>query len=87
MNLEWDPRLSEKLLFDPFSKSLDNQERIAHYFLMVSSITETNLIGRAENARALMIHFNKVCIDDRYSVFDTETFREILETYIFFLVN
>jgi hypothetical protein len=84
VNLEWDPRLSEKLLFNPYSKSPEIQERIAHYFLMVSSITESNLIGRAENARALMIHFNKVCINDLYDVSETDTFQDILETYPFY---
>ncbi|NIN51785.1 MAG: hypothetical protein GTO23_01240, partial [Nitrososphaeria archaeon] len=50
-NLEWDPRLSEKLLLDPYGKSYEEKKRIAHYFLLVASITETELIGRAENSR------------------------------------
>ena len=84
MNLEWDSRLSEKLLFNPYNKSPTIQERIAHYFLLVSSITESDLIGRAENARALMIHINKVCINTLYSESDAEVFRDILETYPFY---
>jgi len=84
INLEWDPTLSEKLLFDPFSKKVENLNRIAHYFLMVSSITESDLIGRAENARALMIHLNKVCIDTLYSETDPAVFQDILESYPFF---
>lgn len=84
VNLEWDPRLSEKLMFNPYSKSPELQERITHYFLMVSSITESDLIGRAENARALMIHFNKVCINDLYEIVDAEIFQDILETYPFY---
>ena len=47
VNLEWDSRLSEKLLFNPYSKSLKIQERIAHIFLLVSYITESDLIRRA----------------------------------------
>ena len=83
VNLEWDPRLSEKLLFNPFNIAPEIREHIAHYFLLVSSITETDLIGRAENARALMIHYNKVCMDTLYSIVDPDVFREILETYPF----
>ena len=83
MNLEWDPRLSEKLLINPFSNSPGIRDRIAQYFLMVASITETDLIGRAENARALMIHFHKICSDSLYSETDAVFFRDILETYPF----
>jgi hypothetical protein len=66
-NLEWDPRLSEKLLLDPFGKSYEEKKRIAHYFLLVASITETELIGRTENSRALMIHIHKTLGDEIYS--------------------
>jgi len=83
VNLEWDPILSEKLLFDPYSTSNEHQKYIAQYFLLVASITETNLIGRAENARALMIHYNKVCLDTLYSESEVGVFRDILETYPF----
>ena len=84
INLEWDPILSEKLLFDPFSTFTENQKRIAQYFLLVASITETDLIGRAENARALMIHINKMCINDLFEINEHEIFRNILETYPFY---
>ena len=50
---QWDPAVSERLLFDPYS--VVNRVVAAHYFLLVASVTETVLIGRAENARVLMI--------------------------------
>jgi len=45
---QWDPSVSEKLLFDPYS--VENKAWSAHYFLLNAAITETELIGRAENA-------------------------------------
>ena len=70
-NLQWDERVTRKLPFDPYAKS----PQISHYFLMVASIAETELIGRSENARALMI--------DLYAIlgntFSNQTNRAVLK--------
>ena len=78
-NLEWDPRLSEKLLFDPFGKSYEEKKRIAHYFLLVASITETELIGRAENSRALTIHTHRLLGDDIFREDTMRNFQNVVQ--------
>jgi len=50
---QWDPSISQRLLFDPYAEA--SRGFAAHYFLLNAAVTETELIGRAENARALMI--------------------------------
>ena len=75
-NIEWDPEISERLLIDPFDKSHEGRRRTAHYFLLVASITETQLIGRAENSRALMIHFHKQMNNDLFEALNTSQFQE-----------
>ena len=37
---QWDPTVSEKLLFDPYN---ENDKQVAHYFLLNASITEPSL--------------------------------------------
>ncbi|MFH2110805.1 MAG: DUF2400 family protein [Candidatus Bathyarchaeota archaeon] len=54
---QWDPAVSERLLFDPYDA--DKRAWAAHYFLLNASVTETALIGRAENARALMVELHR----------------------------
>ena len=54
---QWDPAVSERLLFDPYDA--DNGAWAAHYFLLNAAVTETALIGRAENAKALMVWLHR----------------------------
>ena len=77
-NVEWDPCFSEPLCFDPFAKSYDNRKLVAHYFLMVAAITESRLVGRAENARALMTYLHKILDVDLFGVVDTDIFEKLL---------
>jgi len=78
LGIEWDPRISEKLLFDPFNPSYPARVKTAHYFLLVASITETRLIGRAENSRAILIHFHRVLRDSLFRVKKVSTFEDQL---------
>lgn len=54
--LLWDPNLSSKFPCDPKDRSPDNLKRIAHLLLLSASISDTEIIGRAENARGLISH-------------------------------
>ena len=54
VNVEWDPRISMEVPVDVKGSGSDCNT-LAHYMLLVASITETMLTGRSENARALII--------------------------------
>ncbi|MFW6109544.1 MAG: hypothetical protein ACOC6N_03755, partial [archaeon] len=84
VNLEWDPDLSEELLFDPFADSYEEERFTANYFLLVASITETGLIGRAENSRALMIYLHKVLEDDLLIETDARKLQNIINNSIYY---
>ena len=84
INLEWDPDLSEKLIIDAFDKTDEGERRVAHYFLLVASITESNLIGRAENSRALMIHLHRVLGDSLFEETDVELLQQLVSSSIYF---
>jgi len=78
LGIEWDPQISEKLLFNPFDPSHPAQVKTAHYFLLVASITETNLIGRAENSRAILIHYHRILGDSLFNTRKKSTFEDQL---------
>jgi len=58
-DIQFDPRVPPKLLIDPYSKDYEEKRKVAHYFLLVASIDEGNVIGRAENARRLMVYLHQ----------------------------
>jgi len=78
--LHWDQHMSRELLlpFDPYAKTYDEMKDIAHYFLLVAAITETELVGRAENSRALMIHIHNFLGDDCFKRTQSDVFDEII---------
>jgi hypothetical protein len=82
-NVEWDPDFSEPLKIDPFTESYYGKKDVAHYFLLVASITESRLVGRAENARAILTYLQTVLEDELFKVFNKDAFVGILEKFDF----
>ena len=37
-DIQWDRRMSPRLLFNPYSEKYEERKTIAHYFLLASSI-------------------------------------------------
>ncbi len=67
-DLQFDPKLEPPLPINPYSKSLKDKIKIAHYFLIVASIDEGNLVRRAENARILVVKLYRLLKDDIFSI-------------------
>jgi hypothetical protein len=59
VDIQWDGRMSPRLLLNPYSKNLEERKIAAHYFLLVSSMLEDGLIGFSENARRLLAYLHK----------------------------
>jgi hypothetical protein len=59
VDVQWDRRMSPRLLLNPYSENFEEQKRVAHYFLLVSSVLEDAVVGFSENARMLLIHLHK----------------------------
>lgn len=76
--LQWDQSMRMRLPFDPYTKSYSGRRRLAHYFLLVGSITETELVGRAERSRALMINVHRFLGDSCFRENRVDRFREII---------
>jgi hypothetical protein len=49
---------------------------VAHYFLLVSSVLEDEVVGFSENARKLLIHLHKAFKDRLFEIFKPHLFEE-----------
>jgi hypothetical protein len=59
VDVQWDRRMSPRLILNPYSEHREEKNVIAHYFLLVSSVLEDSVVGFSENARMLLIHLHK----------------------------
>lgn len=81
---QWDPAISERLCFDPYEASAEAQRKAAHYFLLNAAVTETELVGRSENARALMIDLHRRFKDSLFTSTDPQRLHEAVKRSRFY---
>lgn len=58
-DVQWDRRMSPRLLFNPYSEKYEERKITAHYFLLASSILDDTVVGYPENARMLMVYLHE----------------------------
>ncbi len=58
-DIQWDRRMSPRLLFNPYSKDYEEKKKAAHYFLLAASILDDQMVGFSENARNLLINLHE----------------------------
>jgi len=78
IDIQLDPDLDPPLPFNPYSQNR-RPEKISHYFLLVASIDEGNIVGRAENARLVVSKMYKYFGEDLYTLQDEEAIHRFLE--------
>jgi hypothetical protein len=59
VDVQWDRRMSPRLLVNPYSEDYEERKTAAHYFLLASSVLEEGVVGFSENARSLLVHLHK----------------------------
>ena len=77
-NLQWTQTNS------PESKiriNLKDDVKTSHYFLIVASITESNLISRAENSRYVITYLHHQLRDDLFRINEAEKIQNLLINY------
>jgi len=57
-DVQWDRRMSPRLLFKPYSEKYEERRIIAHYFLLAASILDDTVVGYPENARMLLVYLH-----------------------------
>ncbi len=57
-DIQWDRRMSPRLLFNPYSEKYEERRISAHYFLLAASILDDTIVGYPENARMLLSYLH-----------------------------
>jgi hypothetical protein len=75
IDLQFDPVRQPTLPFDPYSSDVSERRKIAHYLLLVASVDESNVVGIADNARALLVALHSI-LGEKLYIADDGMFRE-----------
>lgn len=83
--IQWDRGMYPRLQINPYSKNYKDRCVAAHYLLLVASILEYDkIIGRAENARKLLIYLYKKFGSNLFRIIEAEKFRKVVEGFRFY---
>jgi hypothetical protein len=76
VDVQWDRRMSPRLLLNPYSEDYEEKKIVAHYFLLGASILEDAIVGFPENARIILIHLHKAWGDRLFEITKPHLFEE-----------
>ncbi|MCL5876298.1 MAG: DUF2400 family protein [Candidatus Bathyarchaeota archaeon] len=75
-DVQWDRRMSPRLLFNPYSEKYEERKIIAHYFLLAASILDDTIVGYPENARMLMVYLHEAFGSSFFEIKKAHLFEE-----------
>ncbi len=75
-DVQWDRRMSPRLLFNPYSQNYEERKIVAHYFLFAASILEDTIVGYPENARMLLAYLHEAFGNDFFEIKKPHLFEE-----------
>jgi len=75
-DVQWDRRMSPRLLFNPYSQSYDERKTIAHYFLLTAAILDDTIVGYPENARMLLSYLHEAFGNNLFDIKKGHIFEE-----------
>jgi Protein of unknown function (DUF2400) len=76
VDVQWDRRMSPRLLFNPYSEKYEERKIIAHYFLLAASILDDTVVGYPENARMLMVYLHEAFGSNLFEIRKAHLFEE-----------
>ena len=76
VDVQWDQRMSPRLMVNPYSEKYEERKIIAHYFLLASSILDDTMVGYPENARMLMVYLHEVFGSQLFEIKKAHLFEE-----------
>ena len=75
-DVQWDRRMSPRLLFNPYSEKYEERKIIAHYFLLAASILDDTVVGYPENARMLLCYLHEAFGSSLFEIKKPHLFEE-----------
>ena len=76
VDVQWDRRMSPRLLLNPYSEDCEERKIAAHYFLLVSSVLEDEVVGFSENARKLLVYLHEAFNNRLFEISKPHIFEE-----------
>jgi hypothetical protein len=76
VDIQWDRRMSPRLLFNPYSERYEDRKIIAHYFLLAASILDDTIVGYPENARMLLVYLHEAFGNSLFEIKKAHIFEE-----------
>ena len=76
VDIQWDRRMSPRLLLNPYSEDCEERKIAAHYFLLVSSVLEDEVVGFSENARKLLVYLHEAFNNRLFEISKPHIFEE-----------
>jgi hypothetical protein len=76
VDVQWDRRMSPRLLFNPYSEKYEERKIVAHYFLLAASILDDTVVGYPENARMLMVYLHEAFGSNLFEIKKGHLFEE-----------
>lgn len=75
-DVQWDRRMSPRLLFNPYSEKYEERKVVAHYFMLAASILDDTIVGYPENARMLMVYLHEAFGNSFFEIKKAHLFEE-----------
>ena len=76
VDVQWDRRMSPRLLFNPYSEKFEERKMAAHYFLLAASILDDTIVGYPENARMLLVYLHEAFGNTFFEIKKAHLFEE-----------
>ena len=76
VDVQWDRRMSPRLLVNPYSEKYEERKNVAQYFLLVASILDDTVVGYPENARMLMVYLHEAFGSNLFEIKKRHLFEE-----------
>ncbi|MDD4326234.1 MAG: DUF2400 family protein [Candidatus Bathyarchaeota archaeon] len=75
-DVQWDRRMSPRLLFNPYSEKYEERKITAHYFLLAASILDDTVVRYPENARMLLVYLHEAFGNSLFEIKKPHIFEE-----------
>ncbi len=76
VDVQWDRRMTPRLLFNPYSEKYEERKIVAHYFLLAASILDDTVVGYPENARMLLVYLHEAFGSNLFEIKKAHIFEE-----------
>ncbi len=76
VDVQWDRRMSPRLLVNPYSEKYEERKVVAHYFLLAASVLDDTVVGYPENARMLLAYLHEALGNSLFEIKKGHIFEE-----------